>query len=273
MSCYADYELVDEELTKILTQYRESPKLLFLIRSYLRKFEEGVQCIEDVPLYFDIDTAVGDQLTILGKQLGWPRCHCVCEGTPVFGFECEGVIEDYPLAGFCDANSTWAGCDEMGNATICIGDDELYRKFLKVRRYQTLAKFDRKSLRNCLVEFFGGDVAILDAKNGRILIAPGRELTAIEQLVLPLYPRVLPIAPSIEVRFYFGNLPVFGFGQGFVGFCADATIEFTDLADTDGAYLMNEDIEILTEQMLVTLGTAGNWACGVDVHPYDCPTY
>ena len=272
ITCPANNELVEQQIARIITQYRESPNLLFLIETYLRLLEESIQRVCDLPAKFDLNTAVGDQLTLLGKQLGWPRCHCVCTAQPVFGFECEGVQSDYPISGFCDPQATWLGCGALGYSEICINDDELYRKFLKVRTYQMTAQFDARSVTECIQTFWGESAVILDAHNGRVLIAPGRELTDSERGVLQLYPRVLPVAPSIEIRFYFGTLPVFGFGDGFVGFCADQYAQATELMNEVDELLLNEDNEILTILETITEGNLGQWACETNVHAYDCPT-
>src|SRR5690606_23317054 len=121
----------------------------------------------DLPSRFDLDTATGDQLTILGKRLGWPRSHCVCDIQPVFGFECPGVIPSQPLAGLCDPASTWAGCGEFGTGEVTITDDDLYRRFLYARRRQFLGLFALDSLEAALAELFGPTAKLLDSGNGR----------------------------------------------------------------------------------------------------------
>lgn len=272
-ACPADFELVDAELWRIITQYRESPRLIFLIRTYCRLIEESIQRVCDLPDKFDINSAVGDQLTILGKELGFPRCHCICTAQPVFGFECEDpAAEEYPITGFCDDQGTWAACGQVGFSEICINDDEIYRKFLKVRIYQMSAAFDMQSLQDCIDIFFGSTAVILDHKHGRVLIGIGRELSALERSLMPLVPRVLPLAPSIDVRFHFGSMPVFGFGDGFVGFCADASFEGVDIANELDEFLLTEDSEIISGFNLLSDGSFGEWACETNVHPYDCVT-
>ena len=66
-------EMVEERIDRVLTQYRESPNLLFLLRTYLKAICSTGLNNCDLPEKFDINTAIGDQLTILGKRLGWPR--------------------------------------------------------------------------------------------------------------------------------------------------------------------------------------------------------
>lgn len=267
MSCPADNELVEEQIDRILTQYRESPNLLFLLRTYLRQIEIVYQGVCELPEKFDIETAVGDQLTLIGKRIGWPRCHCVCYAKPVFGFKCGTYPTSYPITGFCDTNSTWKDCDEAGLQTVCLEDDEVYRTFLKVRCYQMLAKFDRASLLVCIRMFFGDTAVILSAKNGRIVIAPGRALTNEEANIVQLYPRVLPVQPSIDIRFHFGALPVFGFGEGWEGFCEPLYPDGAFLVDEDGNFLVDESDNFIRTGQITRSGV---WMCATDVHAYDC---
>lgn len=264
-TCPSAETLVDERMNKVLTQYRESPKLLFLIRTYLKKVSETALKICDLPEHFDIDTAVGDQLTIIGKRLGWPRCHCVCDVQPVFGFECEGYESEYPVAGFCDESVTWVDCGEFGVGNICIVDDELYRKFLKVRRYQMQAFFDITSLNECLKILFGDNATVIDSGHGRAVVSAGRELTDVEIALLQLYPRILPVALGIEVRFHFDDPVVFGFGEGWGGFC-DPWVDSANLTTSSGNVVTENGDTITTG----VLPRDAPWMCEFDVRPYSC---
>lgn len=268
MACPDDFELVERRVDRVLTQYRESPKLLHLIRTYLRQVEIVAQQACDLPSYFDIGSAVGDQLTLLGKRLGWPRCHCVCTVQPVYGFEC-GQADGYPITGFCDDNGTWIDCDPFGVSEICIADDELYRKFLQVRCYQIERRFDLDSLTAAIRIFWGEAATVLDARNRKVVIAPGRDLTAAEESLLQLYPRVLPLAPGISARFHFhsGYEPVFGFGDGWGGFCEEWLPDGAPLMTEAGAEIVDENNAPI---MTGPLTRGAPWMCAVDVHPYDC---
>src|SRR5690606_4413879 len=117
---------------------------------YLRQVEIVEQAICSLPEAFDLDTATGDQLTLLGLRMGFPRVHCVCEAQPVFGFSCPPGFEEleggYPIVGFCEG-AEWADCVDAGSSNVTIDDDEIYRKMLKARRYQFMAYFDRDSLK------------------------------------------------------------------------------------------------------------------------------
>lgn len=231
-----DSELVDQHIDLIATQYRESPNLLGFLRVILEQLEEIRQIIAAMPDYFDLDTAVGDQLTIIGKQLGWPRCHCVCDITPVFGFACGSNPLGIEIVGFCE-NGTWINCHSVGSGEWCFHADDVYRRYLKARRYQMLGLYDLSSLEAAAVHIWGASARVVEAGGGQVVLTPGRLLLPSEVVELPLAFRVLPIAPGIRGYVHLGVGPVFGFGTGWSGFCATPEAE---------------------------------WLCPTDPHPYSC---
>lgn len=267
MSCPDRAQTIEERIDEVLTQYRESPNLLYLLRTYLGAVVDLHLQVCDLPEKFNLDTAVGDQLTLLGKRLGFPRCHCVCTSQPVFGFVCEGYIPNQPVAGFCESNSTWAGCGEFGTGDVCINDDELYRRFLKSRARQAAGLLDRDNLIAAIRDLFGPTGTLLGDHNGRIIVAPGRALTDDEITVLQLYPRVLPLAPGVEVRFHFETTYVFGFGDGWAGFCDPLLAEELKLATESEDDIMTDDNDfIITDPV----PPPAAWMCQIDVRPYTC---
>lgn len=223
--CLPKDRMIEERIDRILTQYRESPNLLFLARHFLGTAVDALEPVCALPEAFDLDTATGDQLTLIGKRLGWGRCHCICDVEPVFGFDCVDDLNRRPIVGFCEPSSTWENCSTTGVSEVCLADDEIYRRFLKVRVYQFLNRYDLPSFEECLQLFFGPTASVLYAGEGRIVIAPGRDLTDQEILFLQLYPRVLPIALGIRVTFHFGSKRVFGFGEGWGGFMEPDTLK------------------------------------------------
>lgn len=265
MVCYTDFESVEARVDKILTQYRESPKLLHLIRTYLRQVEVIHQSLCALPEAFDLETAVGDQLSILGRRMGFPREHCVCTTQPAFGFDCNGA-DPLSVDGFC-SEVTWVDCDTSGLAFVTIVEDELYRKFLKVRRYQMTGRFDRPSLEASIKTFWGEQSKILDSGHGQVVIGIGRPLTASELAIVQLYPRVLPTPLGVRIRFHFGSMLVFGFGAGWGGFC-DGFAEQGDQLTTESLNpILIEDGSLLTAD---ALGIGADWLCPLDVRAYDC---
>lgn len=267
MSCVEEHVLIESEIDRVLTSYRESPKLLHVLRTYLRQVAQVYSSICDLPSYFDLSSAQGDQLTLIGKRMGFPRCHCVCDTQPVFGFECEGDSSNpvRQVVGFCEDGS-WAACDDSGTAEICILDDNLYRSLLVARSYQMQARFGYEDLLAALQTIFGAQATILDSGHGRVVLAPGRELSQMEVASLQIIPRVLPIAPGITTRWHFGTRPVFGFGTGWGGFCLEWS-SGEPLTTTTGHAIMTTTGETIITQPLTK---GADWMCEIDVRPYSC---
>lgn len=216
--------LVETALDRIATQYRESPRLIGLIRALLSAAEAPTLALCPVPDFFDLDTAAGDQLTIIGKWLGWPREHCRGTRAATFGFtagctECE--LDRGPiLAGFCEG--IWDGCPDSEFASYTFTDDALYRRFLKARRAQIAGDYSRPALLSAARALFDDDgLVILRERPGTATLILSRAFTAGERQILHLYGWVLPVAPGIALDIL--SRPddglVFGFGDGWGGFC------------------------------------------------------
>lgn len=224
--CPSVGSLVEAEIDRVATQYRESPHLLGMMRAYLGQVEEAIRVTCAIPSFFDIDTAVGDQLTLLGKRLGFPRCHCVCTIAPVVGFGCGGGYGGpYEIVGFCEGG-TWLGCQDTGTSTICIDDDEIYRAVLKARRYQARGLYDIGALQAAIETLWGATATVHSLGGGRVAVAPGRVLTPYELTIVPVVMRALPFAPGVRPLISYSSLtdmgevaPIAGFGSGWAGFC------------------------------------------------------
>ena len=222
MNCPDKPSFVEERVNRILTQYRESPNLLAIIRQDLEQIADAALAACEIPSKFDILDAVGDQLTILGKQLGWPRCHCICVPVPVFGFQCGSPSPNMPIVGLCEGG-VWAGCQEAGDGDICFDDDEVYRRYLLARRFQARRLWDIDSLTAAAQHIWGDLAAVSSLGGARVAVSPGRTLTALELIQLPVAFRVLPLAPGISPFISYQTGKVFGFGSGWGGLCEGAS--------------------------------------------------
>ncbi|MBX4889761.1 DUF2612 domain-containing protein [Rhizobium bangladeshense] len=222
MDCPDKATIVDERIDRILTQYRESPNLIGIIRRDLNELADIIVTSCSMPSEFDILSAVGDQLTLVGKRLGWPRCHCICVPVPVFGFECASPDPNQPIVGLCE-DGVWAGCQEAGDGDICLDDDETYRRYLLARRYQARQLWDIDSLQAAARHVWGDAARVVSMGGGRVAIQPGRVLTSLEEIQLPVAFRVLPLAPGITPHLSSEVGEIFGFGSGWGGLCDGST--------------------------------------------------
>jgi hypothetical protein len=171
-----------------------------------------------------------------------------------------------PIVGFCE-DSSWADCGDIGVSEICITDDELYRALLIARSYQMQARYSYADLTTALQAIYGPTARVLDDGLGKVVMAPLRELTEAETAILQIVPRVLPIAPGISTRWHFGTFWIFGFGEGWGGFCEEWEPNGLPLVTEDGTPLVTEDgDEIFTGP----LTRDADWLCRIDLKPYSC---
>jgi hypothetical protein len=221
-TCPSVNALVEAELSKVATQYREAARLIGYMRAAMGEVEAAARAVCAIPEAFDLDTAVGEQLTFIGKRMGFPRCHCACVSPPLYGFTTDGSGNAanplFTLRGPCEP-ATWLTCGEVGDGTICIDDDEAYRGHLRARRYQMLGLFDIQSLSMAVRHIWGDAAWIARVAAGEVTLAPGRALTDDETTRLPVTLRVLPIAPGMTISMWLSTLPVLGFGAGWAGPC------------------------------------------------------
>ena len=234
-TCPPPGTLVSTEMARVVTQYREAAKLKAYMRAMLGLVEEAAIVTCGIPAAFDVATAVGDQLTLIGKRMGFPRAHCACVTAPVYGIACEGASPLVPIAGPCDDGAVWMDCGAVQNSTLSIDDDEIYRGHLFARRYQMLGLYDIDSLTAAVRHIWGATAWVPLAENGGVTVAPGRDLSGLETTLLPITFRILPIAPGIRRAIHLGTDPLLGIGDGWTGPCDD-----------------------------------GVWLCSVPIDPYSC---
>lgn len=223
MICPDPNALVESKINKGRTQYREAVKFLGMVRAYLDQVALLTRETCEILDYLDIDTAVGDQLTILGKALGWPRCHCTGQRRPVFGFACDFSdceVPAVPVAGFCEAEWDCDGSPDF--VEFCLTDDEMYRRFLKARVITLTGDYTRAGITAAARELFGPNAVIYRETHGTIALATSRLLTSVEISIAHLFKQVLPVAPGVRFELWHGNGVPFGFGAGWGQFCTSA---------------------------------------------------
>lgn len=265
--CQTKDEFVEEGVDRVKTALREAPKFLIMLRSWLGQLWDAQNAACGIPEKFDIATATGEQLTIIGKWLGFPRCHCVCSVQPVFGFACDVQLPgSRPIVGFCEGG-VWLDCATDGISEICITDDEVYRSLLTARSYQMESRYSEDDLTAALRAIFGPQARVMASGHGQVVVAPLRDLTDLETALLPIFPRVLPVAPGIVTRWHFGPANPFGFGDGWGGFCDPWLPDGTNIETEDGIALVTEDGE---EILTGPLTQDAPWLCRIDVKPYSC---
>jgi hypothetical protein len=202
--------LIDAEIDRVLTQYRESPNLLGWLRVYLAQVVEIRIALAHMAERFDLDNAEGEQLTFIGARMGFPRNHPAGRLRTFFGFPGRPAVAT-PIEGWLSGE--WDTGPETEQASM---PDALYRRFLQARRYKLELRRDRESFMEAARILLGPDVHLLGEKAGALALATGRLLAEEERVRVHLFREVLPVAPGVRLEVW-EVTKTFGFGEGWGG--------------------------------------------------------
>lgn len=214
-------ELTSRALANVITQYRESKNFLAYLTIFLDQLEEVGAVFCDIQGAFDPDTAEDDQLDMLGKMAGFPRCHCGGIKKVYFGLVCGTCgFDPGTVEGFCTGE--WP-CAADGEAItdyedFCFTDDDQYRSFIKAKIIKNRSNGNAADLTESLGILFGADARILWERNATLAVGTGRVLTSQEKRIIHLFASVLPIIRGVRLEIYEVTQP-FGFGAGWFGLC------------------------------------------------------
>lgn len=218
---YDRAQIVEERIDRVLTQYRESPNLLFLLRTYLDAAAEVGERQHAIAEAFNIETSTGDQLTMIGKWLGWPRIHCNGRRIKAFGYGCGNCRTSYPVGGYCE------GVRYVDPKALyeehTFSDDEVYRRWLVARGSQITiersSSWNFEALEQAATALFDHQVLIVRNLNGSITLCITRYVTEEERATLHLTQEVLPVPPGVKLIWAHCNGVPFGYGEGWNEYC------------------------------------------------------
>jgi len=161
------------------SQYRNSPKLNALLRMLLQKFDDVSQCLVRMDTAFDLDSAIGAQLDVLGTVVGVYR---------TVGFQPNGGISP-------------------------VLDDDTFRIYIKAKIAQNQWDGTIGSLYPIWQQLFpGGTIVIEDNQNMTVtLTLTGSFTSIIQDLITNGY--IVPRPEGVLYTYLFGTLPFFGFGS------------------------------------------------------------
>ena len=201
---------IEQEIDRVLTQYRESPNLLAWLRTYLVQVLDARNALAGIAEAFDLDTAEGEQLSFIGARMGFPRNHPAGKLKTFFGFPGAPAVAT-PIAGWTFGE--WKTGPETEAASM---PDDLYRRFLKTLRHKHRARFLRGDFLLAARELLGPGAHLLNERVGRLQLATGRLLTEDERVRVHLFQEVLPVAPGAVLEVWEVE-KAFGFGEGWGG--------------------------------------------------------
>lgn len=116
----------------ILTQYREATNLVAYTKAFLKESDEIEEVLRQLLDERFIDTAVGDQLDILGVIVGLPRTSAEYISNPFFGFLTAIGARTYSTLAAPSTGGTWRTLADPDSLPQIL-DDDVYRGFLKAK--------------------------------------------------------------------------------------------------------------------------------------------
>lgn len=108
----------------ITSQYSELPKFTEVIRQLATPFTDIQALLSGLPQAFDLDTATGDQLDVVGEWIGLSRT------LPVLVTGIYFAWDDTTATSF--DNGVWQGPFDPDEGLVSMGDDD-YRRLLKTK--------------------------------------------------------------------------------------------------------------------------------------------
>lgn len=219
MACFTAGEMVSRMHRRMLTQYKESTNFKAFIEVFGLELEAVQEVLCSMYAMRDIDTAEGDALDEIGEGVGWPRCHCLGEQQPVFGFSTGNPCCDPGnVVGWCEGN--WGGleCGGLDYRKDYCFDDALYRVFIKAKMIKNRSNGNPEDVITVAQLLFGNDASILSQGGGKLDVMTGRYLTTQEKRIIDLYKEVIPSVRGVKLRIVEVVNP-FGFGTGWGEWC------------------------------------------------------
>jgi Protein of unknown function (DUF2612) len=166
-------------LSIITSEYQNSSNFLLWLAVPLQIIADMWQCLCSLDAAFDLDSAIGAQLDVLGQLVGVER---------IVGFQ--------PSAGISP-----------------VLDDGTYRILLRAKIAQNQWNGQIPSLYALWAQLFpGGTIALQDNQNMTATIfLTGGFSSIIQDLIVNGY--IIPRPETVQYNFVFSTLPVFGFDQ------------------------------------------------------------
>lgn len=151
-------EFVSQYLNLIILQYQEKPKLLAEATAIIEIFENLKNSSDQLKSAFDIDTAVGNQLDIIGKIVGLNRKVSQVVPKVYFGFN----NKNSNALGFGQAPFYKTTYAKYGDLTL---NDEDYRFYLKAKISINFMKNNIHSINDIIAYLFNNNAYVVDNKD------------------------------------------------------------------------------------------------------------
>jgi len=237
-------ELIDYYTNLLIIQYNQKPKARAMIAAFSKQLlANGV--FFDVRDGYNIDTAVGKQLDVLGKYIGLDRFY---NQDDLDGFFAFSYYEEDPIDPLKIGFSEYADYDTWEGKMLTYDDvitkqgrliDDDYRFLLKLKIILNNSNFSHKEIDDSLFKFFGQDL-VADSVGDMVMdfFVTENKSTIIKAAIAK---SLLPIPMGVWGRYLISNdVPFFCFSiddTGTVGFST-----YSDYDTIDGGMLSYDDL-------------------------------
>lgn len=241
-------EIVQYYSDLLIIQYNDKPKAKATIETLVNSLIADNVMI-DVKNAFDIDTAVGVQLDVLGKYIGMDRSYkgtlfdeLYFGFTDYFGYEPPLVTGFSDYADFSTKDGKFLGYEDVLSQNNLL-EDEDYRLLLKLKIAQNNIDHSVASIDTALQEIFGASVYMVDDYNMTMIYFVPEETTALILAAIDKDVLLRPMGVGLKMLpnlTYFGMADYeFTYPDDIEGFSS-----YDDFLTKDGAFLGYDDTVI-----------------------------
>jgi len=156
-------DIIEYYVNTLIIQYHDKPKAQATIRLFAKELlANGI--IFDIRDGYDLETAIGKQLDVLGKYAGVDRYYQGQDLTGYFAFtdyvETTPDAEKRGFSNYSDFNTKdgkWLIYDNALAISLSLNDDD-YRILIKLKIIQNNSDHSHKSIDDSMFKFFGSSV-------------------------------------------------------------------------------------------------------------------
>lgn len=243
-------DLIQSYVNLLIIQYADKPNAKQQIEDYTRGIVNN-DIFGQIQEAFNIDTAVGAQLDILGKYIGIDRNgqqQEITEGVDFFSVLADDVTQNDDAFGTVDSTqfltftSHILGAEPTDFTTSQVLDDESYRFILKLRIIQNAINHSDKEIDDAIIEVFKGDL-IPSSADGTMTMTYVVDSESLTFAIIALQKGALPKPIGVRLPYLIERPPT----QDFLGFMIKDTIieGINGLMVNDvggGRFLNNDDL-------------------------------
>lgn len=203
----------DLAISRLATQYRESPNLIAYIRALFVEADNLEEVFQSLLTERWIDTAVGVNLDILGAIVGQPRVLVDATILSYFGFSPDPGASSYGTVTDPSIGGRFRAIDESTTGNRRLTDDE-YRFFIRARIVKNSITPTIQSLVDFFKLLFDAPEILISEGNTFYQVAIGKLLTANEKAFITS----TDIIPKVA-----------GVGVGYINYTADEAFSFSGI--------------------------------------------